>query len=208
MPAKDEPSHIPPGWSYNPGSWAQRLPIVGLAVIGFGIATYLAAFQYSQKFNLGWISDPWDPFFPGGTRKILTSQLSWVLWPFSDALLGALGYLGDALAGAIGGRQRWRTMPWIVIVFAILVGPLGLVSIGLVMAQPVLENAWCTLCTTTAVISLTMIGPALDEALASLQYMKRVLDTPGRSAWRAFWGLDTRPLPPGRGAGVAGSGAA
>ncbi len=27
---------MPPGWSYNPSTWAQRLPIVGLALIGFG----------------------------------------------------------------------------------------------------------------------------------------------------------------------------
>jgi hypothetical protein len=33
-----------------------------------------------------------------------------------------------------------------------------------------------------------MIGPAMDEMLASLQYMKRVRDS-GGSVWRRFWGL-------------------
>ena len=29
-----------PGWTYNPSSWPQRLPIIALALIGFAIAGY------------------------------------------------------------------------------------------------------------------------------------------------------------------------
>ncbi len=47
----------PPGWSYNPSGWSQRLPIVGLALVGFGIATYLTLFQ------VGVLSSVWEPFF-------------------------------------------------------------------------------------------------------------------------------------------------
>jgi len=81
-------------------------------------------------------------------------------------------------------------MPWIVIVFAILVGPLGAVSIGLVVAQPVLYGEWCTLCLASAVVSVLMIAPSLDEALACLQHLRRQHDEPDRSLWRAFWGLE------------------
>ena len=35
-----------------------------------------------------------------------------------------------------------------------------------------------------------MIGPALDEVLASLQHLQRVRGA-GGSGWRAFWGLAT-----------------
>jgi uncharacterized membrane protein len=171
---------IPPGWSYNPATWGQRLPIVGLAVIGVGIATYLALFQ------LNIISEVWEPFFGNGSKKILTSETSNIL-PIPDAALGALGYLLDALTGAIGGIRRWRTMPWIVIMFGLAVGPLGFISILLVVLQPVLYDAWCTLCLCSAVISIVMIGPAMDEMLASLQYMKRVKDS-DTSTWKAFWG--------------------
>lgn len=80
-------------------------------------------------------------------------------------------------------------MPWIVIVFGLAVGPLGVVSVLLVVSQPVLFNAWCTLCLASAVVSLVMIGPAMDELLASLQHLRRVKDN-GRSVWRAFWGLN------------------
>ncbi len=108
--------------------------------------------------------------------------------PVPDALLGALGYLADAVAGAIGGTARWRTMPWIVVVFGVAIGPLGAVSITLVILQPVLFDAFCTLCLASAVISLAMIPFAVDEVLASLQHLKRVRRE-GCSAWRAFWGV-------------------
>lgn len=175
---------IPPGWDYNPADWSQRIPIVALAMVGFGIATYLTLWQYRV------IGHVWEPFFGDGSRVILDSELSYVL-PVSDAALGALAYLGDAVTGVIGGRNRWRRMPWIVVVFSILVGPLGAVSIGLVIAQPIVYGEWCTLCIASAVVSVAMIAPAMDEALASLQYLRRAYDEPGRSLWRTFWGLES-----------------
>ena len=174
-----EEAHTPPGWSGNPSSWSQRIPIVVLALVGVAISGYLAAFQ------LGMIRSVWEPFFGNGSRVILTSSVSHVL-PIPDAALGAISYLLDAVTGVIGGRERWRTRPWIVVVFGLAVGPLGAVSILLVILQPVLLNAWCTLCLLSALISLAMIGPAVDEMLASLQYLRVVYDHDG-SLWRAFW---------------------
>ena len=171
----------PPGWAYNPSDWSQRLPIIALALAEFGIATYLALYQW------GVLARVWEPFFGDGSRVILNSSISHLL-PVPDAALGAFGYLLDAVTGVIGGRQRWRTMPWMVIIFGLAVGPLGAVSLLLVIFQPVLFDAWCTLCLASAVVSLLMIGPALDEFLASLQYLKAE-SSRGRSAWRAFWGL-------------------
>jgi hypothetical protein len=198
--SKDKSSHIPPGWGYDPASWSQRLPIVALALVGFGIATYLALWQYDV------FKTAWEPFFDApdvpdknGTEVILSSRLSYpfkklmglpIPFRISDAALGAFAYLLDALTGLWGGRGRWRRMPWIVIIFAILVGPLGAVSVGLVISQPLIEGQWCTLCLASAVVSALMIGPAMDEALSSFQYLKRVKDDPNRSAWKAFWGID------------------
>lgn len=179
----------PPGWSYNPSEWSERIPIVVLSVVGFVIASYMALFQ------LELIDTVWEPFFGDGTRDILTSEIS-EAFPIPDAALGAFGYLLDAVTGAIGGRKRWRTMPWIVVLFGLAVGPLGATSITLVMLQPIVVESWCTLCLATAVISIVMIGPALDETLASLQYLRRVYDADDRSVWRAFWGLDSRPIIP------------
>lgn len=154
----------PPGWSVNPSSWSQRLPIVALALAGFGIASYLALYQWRA------IGAVWEPFFEQGSVTVLNSGVSRLL-PIPDAALGALGYLADAVTGVIGGRRRWQTMPWMVIAFGVAVGPLGAVSILLVILQPVLLDAWCTLCLFSAAVSVLMIGPALDEVLASLQYL-------------------------------------
>lgn len=171
---------IPPGWDYNPAEWSQRIPIVVLSVVGFFIAGYLALYQFRL------IESVWEPFFGEGSVTILNSPISHAL-PIPDAALGALGYVADAIGGVIGGRRRWKTMPWIVVFFGVAVGPLGMVSVMLVVFQPVLFDAWCTLCLATAFISIVMIGPAMDEVLASLQYLRRVKDS-GHSLWRAFWG--------------------
>ncbi len=175
------PPAAPPGWSYNPSAWSDRIPIALAALVGFGIATYLTLYQLEV------IGSVWEPFFGDGSRTILTSGVSRAL-PVPDAALGAAGYLLDAVAGLVGGRRRWRTMPWIVVLFGLAVGPLGVVSVMLVVFQPVLYGAWCTLCLASAVISLVMIGPAMDELLASLQELRRVRRG-GGSVWRAFWGL-------------------
>lgn len=174
--------HTPPGWTTNPSAWSQRVPIVGIALVGVAVSGYLALFQ------LGYLETVWEPFFGNGSRKILESRISKLIspGPVPDAALGTFGYLTDAVTGAIGGQERWRRRPWIVVIFGLAVGPLGVVSIALVVIQPVLVNAWCTLCLASAVISLVMIGPAMDETLASLQYLREVHDRDG-SVWQAFW---------------------
>ena len=174
----------PPGWDGNPSSWAQRIPIVALALVGFGVAGWLALYQQEITDTV------WEPFFPGGTEEIVRSSgfsQFFERFPVGDAALGAFGYLMDAVTGAIGGTKRWRTMPWIVIIFGIFVGPFGVLSIMLVVMQPVLYSAFCTLCLVSAVVSLAMIGPAVDEVLASMQYLRDVRDD-GGSVWSAFWG--------------------
>lgn len=172
----------PPGWTTNPSSVRQRVPIIVLALVGAGIAAYLSAYQLEVVATI------WEPFFGDGSDTVLNSPTS-TLFIIPDGVLGLMGYLGDAITGAIGGTRRWKTMPWIVIIFGIFVGPLGLASVVLVILQPVAYDAFCTLCLATAVISVAMIGPAVDEVLASLQFLRRRQNA-GRSVWKAFWGTD------------------
>jgi hypothetical protein len=174
--------HVPPGWDYTPSSWPQRLPIVGLALLGFGIATYLALYQY------GVFPTVWEPFFGEGSRVVLHSRVSYLVeeyvgLPITDAALGAFGYLLDAVTGLVGGRARWRTMPWMVILFGLAVGPLGAISILLVIFQPVLFDSWCTLCLASAVISVGMIGPAMDGGRREQERLANVVgeSQPGRA---------------------------
>lgn len=172
--------HVPPAWDYNPSSWPQRLPLVAIAFIGFLLAMHLGLYQ------LKIISDVWEPFSGEGSKRVLNSEISRAL-PVPDAILGAFGYVLDVITGIVGGTSRWRTKPWIVILFGVAVGPLGFVSVLLVIFQPVIVGAWCTICIVTAVISVVMISPAMDELLASLQYLQRVRHS-GNSVWKAFWG--------------------
>ena len=172
-------SGAPPGWSYNPSGWVQRLGIVFLAMIGFFLSRYMAAFQ------LGHIVYPWDPFFGESTRRVLTSDIS-KAFPVSDAGLGALSYLLDAIAGLIGGARRWRTMPWMVVLFGLFIIPPGVTSIVLVILQPVSIGAWCTLCLVASVVMLLMVSPALDEVIATGQFLLRTRRE-RRNVWRAFW---------------------
>lgn len=180
----------PPGWSYNPSTAGQRLPIMFLAFIGFILSRYLAAFQ------LGHIETIWDPFFGSGTEMVLTSSVS-KAFPISDAGLGALTYLLDVVAAAIGGKQRWKTMPWAVILFGFMIIPAGVTSIVLVMLQPISVGAWCTICLATAFVMLIMVPPAVDEVLASVQFLIRCKKQ-NKSFWKVFWLGSTEEEPESR----------
>jgi hypothetical protein len=171
--------NVPPGWSYNPSSWMERTPVITLAWFGFFLAQYLASYQ------LEYISQVWDPFFGEGTRKVLTSDVS-EAFPVSDAALGAFAYILDVVMGYVCGTHRWRTMPWVVIIFGILIIPLGVVSITLVILQPVAVGYWCSLCLVTAFVSLAMIPFTIDEVLATIQ-MLNFETKRGNSFWRTFW---------------------
>jgi hypothetical protein len=172
----------PPGWSYNPSAFSQRVPILTLAFIGFLSARYLAAFQ------LGHIDSVWDPFFGDGTKTVLTSDVSRA-FPISDAGLGAFSYLLDALSGIVGDRKRWKTMPWMVILFGLMIIPPGVTSIVLVILQPVQVGAWCTICLFTALVMLLMVPPAIDEVVATVQFLRRSRRS-GKPFWKTFWNGD------------------
>ena len=174
---------IPPGWTYCPSTWHQRAPIIALGVIGWLISRYLAAYQ------LGYIPTVWDPFFGGATARVLTSDMSRMM-PVSDAGLGALAYTFEMLMAWMGGRTRWRSMPWMVIFFFILVVPLGLTHIALVISQPVVVGDWCTLCLAAAAVMLFMIPLAIDEVVATMQFLAERRRA-GKPLWRTFWVGDT-----------------
>lgn len=157
---------IPPGWSYNPSSWPQRIPIAFFAFVCWMISRYLAAYQ------LGYIETVWDPFFNPGTTGVLESSVS-KLFPVSDAGLGAFAYTLEFLSTCQGGKARWRTSPWGVLLFGILVIPVSLVSVILIILQPLAVGTWCTLCLVTAICMLLPIPLAVDEVIATLQYLKR-----------------------------------
>ncbi len=166
-------SPIPLGWSFSPSSWSQRLPIIILAFIGLFVSRYMSAYQLEH------IDGVWEPFFTGsiqdpknGTEEIITSYVS-EAWPVPDAGLGAVVYILEILTGIIGGPARWRTMPWLVLLFGIMIVPLGVVSITFIIIQPILLNTWCTLCLITAVAMLLQVPYSFDEIVATCVFLWR-----------------------------------
>lgn len=162
---------IPPGWTYSPSTDAQRFPIVVMGLIGFLIARMLTSYQ------LGHIDGAWEPFFAGspsdprnGTEEIITSDVS-KAWPIPDAGLGAVSYMLEILMAVMGTRTRWRTMPWMVTFFGILVIPLGIVSIYFIIIQPIIIGTWSTPALIAGLAMLIMIPFALDEVIAMGQYL-------------------------------------
>jgi hypothetical protein len=174
---------IPPGWDSNPSAWGPRFIIVLLALVGLLISRHLAAYQ------LGHIPSAWDPFFGDGTERIVTSDVS-EAWPVADAGLGVAVYFLEILTGIIGGRRRWRTMPWLVVLFGMLIVPLGVVSIFFIIIQPVWIGTWCTLCLLGSAAMLVQIPYSLDEILATLQFLKD-RHARGRPMWHVFFRGDT-----------------
>src|SRR5690606_12841876 len=159
---------IPPGWAFSPSSWFQRIPIIALAFIGFFLSRHMAAYQ------LGHIEGVWDPFFAGaipndgknGSEEIVTSSVS-EAWPVPDAGLGALTYMLEILTGMVGSARRWRTSPWLVLLFGIMIVPLGAVSITFIVIQPILLNTWCAVCLIAAAAMLIQIPYSFDELVAT-----------------------------------------
>ena len=173
----------PPGWDYSPSSWNQRIPIIALALVGLFISRYLAAFQ------LGHIDSAWDPFFGDGTEAIITSAVS-EAWPVADAGLGGAVYVLEIITGVIGDKRRWRTMPWLVLLFGVMIVPLGAVSIVFIIIQPIVIGTWCTLCLVAAVAMLLQIPYSFDEILATGQFL-RERRRQGKSLWHVMLHGDT-----------------
>jgi hypothetical protein len=180
---------IPPGWDFSPSSWFQRMPIIILAFVGLYVSRYLAAYQ------LGHIDGVWEPFFAGGpapengTEEIITSSVS-EAWPVSDAGVGAVTYMLEILTGLIGSARRWRTMPWLVVLFGIMIVPLGVVSITFIVIQPIVIGTWCTLCLLAAAAMLLQIPYSLDELVATGQFLAR-RKRAGQGLTRIFFVGDT-----------------
>jgi uncharacterized membrane protein len=169
----------PPGWSYNPSSWPQRAPIIALALVGFFLSRHMAAFQLEHITSLR------DPVFGSGTERVLKSEVSRA-FPIPDAGLGAVAYMIEFLMGFMGDKRRWRTMPWMVTFFGILVVPLGVVSITLMALQPIAVGAWCSPCLVAAAAMLIMISLTLDEVVAMGEFLV-LARREGQPLWHTFW---------------------
>lgn len=171
----------PLGWSYNPSAYSQRLPVFICAATCFAIASYMAA------YHLGYVHQVWDPIFgQNGTIKVITSPLSG-FFPISDAGLGMALYAIEALCVWKGGGARWYTAPAFVLFFGLLVIPGGIVSILLIISQPILVGYWCLWCLLIAAMMLCMIAFAVDEVVAAIQFLRKTRRESPQAFRHTFW---------------------
>ncbi len=129
--------------------------LVALALVGFAISAYLAAFE------LGLVADPWDPFFGDGSRRVLTSAIAGSL-PVPDAAVGAVAYLVDGFLGVVLlARPRGRLV--VASALALIASAGAVVALGLVVIQTTVVHAFCTLCLASAAVSVALALGALAE---------------------------------------------
>jgi Vitamin K epoxide reductase family len=156
----DAASAIPPGWRENPTSAAKRARLAVLAFLGLLIASYLTLYQLHAYDTV------WDPFFDSRTVLDLTK-------PVPDALAGVLAYATELVLLALGGRDRWRSLPWACLALGAVLTTGAVVSIALIIIQPTVAGDWCTLCLVSAALSLALFFLGIDEARAAWQEVAR-----------------------------------
>jgi hypothetical protein len=160
-----------------------------LALIGLLVSRYLTAYQLEA------IDSVWEPFFPGtlpdknGTEQIITSDVS-KSWPVPDAGVGAMTYALEIIVGIVGTSRRWRTMPWLVVLFGIMIVPLGAVSIFFIVIQPIVIGTYSTLALIAAAAMVLQIPYSLDELVATYQFLRR-RHAAGQPWLRVFFTGDT-----------------
>ena len=77
-------------------------------------------------------------------------------------------------------------MPWLSICFGAMVVPAGIISILLIVLQPILVGAFCGICLMIAVCMLVMIVLTLPEVIAAGQLLVRAKKN-GKGFWAVFW---------------------
>lgn len=175
--AADAPSPsraVPPGWEENPTSFSRRALLAALAGLGFVVALYLTLYQWRAWSNV------WDPFFD--SRKVLDLTA-----PVPDALAGVLAYGAELLLLALGGRDRWRSLPWACLALGAVLSTGAVVSIALIVVQPTVAGTWCTLCLVSAGLSLALFALGIGEARAAWQHVRRAREH-GIALGDAVWG--------------------
>jgi hypothetical protein len=79
-----------------------------------------------------------------------------------------------------------------VLLFGIIVVPLGVVSIYFIIIQPIVIGTYCTICLMAGLAMLIMIPYSLDELVAMGQFLVQNTKR-GRPFWRAFFRGDALP---------------
>ena len=153
----------PLGWDMNPSERRARFPIFLLSMAGLALTVTLA--------------DRFDALGP-----LQRDREIFVITCLS----------GVVVLSAIGNERRWSRKPWLVVLFGLIAGPLSFAAALWSLLEMATNQSWLLRETLRAFVALLCIGPAMDEVLASLQYVRRKANR-GFSPLAAFFGLPPRP---------------
>jgi len=109
----------------------------------------------------------------------------------------------EIVTGIVGSRLRWRTMPWLVLLFGLMIAPLGIISILFIIIQPIVIGTWSTIALIGAAAILVQIPYSIDEFIATLQFLRRRVKA-GRNWLRVLFLGDTDEMPRAREVGTVG----
>ena len=145
----------------------RRLSNTALAMLGGAVSAYLAVYQYGDAEHV------WEPFFGSGSERVLNSGLlDWISRaagvPIHDALLGAVSYGCEVALLLATFRFGSTAAKWLNVCYSALVLIMGLTSLLLVILQPTVFHAWCTLCLMSAAISEAIVVLSLQDLADSV----------------------------------------
>ena len=181
---RDEDRAVPPGWDHNPTSPSRRLLLAALASLGLLVATYLVLYQFRLYHDL------WDPF---DAKTVVDAT-----YPIPDAFAGVLAYGAELLLLALGGRDRWRSLPWVCLALGAILATGVIVSVALIVIQPTVIGAWCGFCLLSALLSFLLFFLGFEEARAAWQHVRRARAR-GVALGDAVWGRAAWASERGRG---------
>ena len=133
-----------------------------------------------NRFPNGWDINPsaWDERIP-----FLAVALTALCLPTSAGVPSFISHGPDrflqialglvVITGFFGGECRWSKYPWFIFAFGILSGPILFASSLWMILQMAGSGDWEWIGVIRAGLALFVIGPAMDEFLASLQHLRR-----------------------------------
>lgn len=161
-----------------------------LSFTGLLISVYLVLYQF-RLYPESAIVGPWD------SPRVLDAT-----FPVPDAFAGVLAYGTELVLLALGGRDRWRSLPWVCLTLAGILAIGAIVSLALIVVQPTVVGAWCIWCLGSALISFALFFLGFGEGVAAWQHLRRAR-AEGVALGDAFWGRAAAVSVPGRRTGHA-----
>ncbi len=150
----------------TPDLWPRRATVV-LSLVG------VASMAATSLLQTGVVRHLPDPPLPGfDSDKV---NLSKTAYPFGipDGTIGLLSFAANLPLAAVGGPDRARVRPWVVVLAAAKALADAAVSGWYFYQMPTKEKAWCGYCIAAQLANLGITALILPEARRALSELRR-----------------------------------